>query len=559
MYTDVEQWLNIRHSILVEGISRKQVVRETGISMNTVRKMLRHAQPVSYPVRPTTHPKLGPFISTIQGWLRQTRAAGHKQSKRDIYEHIRARGFSGSYGTVRNYITSLRHDDCKIWEAAYDQTRSLDRRAAVRLLMQVAKRKRPQESCSTPTRPGNTRRSQQNELGSRAFSWMRKVLQKKIRDEALRHELGHVPELDLLLDSLYVGGLCERNRCLTVLATLRGWNADAICTFIGIDKRIYHNYLKAFEEGGVAALLARRAAPNRKLDNERLKNLIFATLHEPPLDHGINRTTWTMGALSQVLSKKGQPACRDTIRKITHQAGWRWRKARNVLTSTDPDYAEKLQAIHSTLAHLKPDEAFFSIDEFGPFAVRMKGGRALTPPGEHRVIPQVQKSRGTLIMTAALELSTNQITHFYSEKKNTAEMIRMAEALIAAYPTYQKLFLSWDAASWHTSKRMNDWLAKHNSTTHTRGVPLLATVPLPSSAQFLNVIEAVFSGMARAVIHNSNYQDTDEAKAAIDRYVDERNAQFRVCPDRAGDKIWGYENQAAVFSAANNCKDPAYR
>src|SRR5215204_2787376 len=152
MYTDVEQWLHIRHRILVEGISRKQVVRETGISMNSVRKMLCHAQPVSYPLRPTTHPKLGPFISTIQGWMRQTRAAGDRGSQHEIYEHIRAQGFSGSYGTVRNYITSLKHDDRKIWEAAYDQTRSLDRRAAVRLLMQVAKRFRSEESRSTPTR-----------------------------------------------------------------------------------------------------------------------------------------------------------------------------------------------------------------------------------------------------------------------------------------------------------------------------------------------------------------------------------------------------------------------
>ena len=83
-----------------------------------------------------------------------------------------------------------------------------------------------------------------------------------------------------------------------------------------------------------------------------------------------------------------------------------------MLTSRDPDYTEKLGRIRSILSGLGPDEAFFSIDEFGPFAVKMKPGRALSAPGEQRVVPQWQKSRGRMIMTAALELSGNQVTQF---------------------------------------------------------------------------------------------------------------------------------------------------
>jgi hypothetical protein len=70
------------------------------------------------------------------------------------------------------------------------------------------------------------------------------------------------------------------------------------------------------------------------------------------------------------------------------------------------------------------------------------------------------------------------------------------------------------------------------------------------------VIESAFSGMARAIIHNSDYQSADEAKAAIDRYFAERNEHFRQHPHRAGRKIWGKERVPAQFSEANNCKDP---
>jgi len=110
----------------------------------------------------------------------------------------------------------------------------------------------------------------------------------------------------------------------------------------------------------------------------------------------------------------------------------------------------------------------------------------------------------------------------------------------------------------HTSNRLKDWLAQQNAEAQVRGGPQIKVVPLPSCAPFLNVIEAVFSGMARAVIHNSNYPSVEEAKAAIDRYLAERNAHFQAHPERAGEWVWGLERQPAVFSEASTCKDSAY-
>jgi hypothetical protein len=79
--------------------------------------------------------------------------------------------------------------------------------------------------------------------------------------------------------------------------------------------------------------------------------------------------------------------------------------------------------------------------------------------------------------------------------------------------------------------------------------------PLPAGAQFLNVIEAVFSGFARAVIHNSNYQSIEEAKHAIDRYFNDRNNYFRENPKRAGRKIWGKPGVSFQFSESLNYTD----
>lgn len=88
--------------------------------------------------------------------------------------------------------------------------------------------------------------------------------------------------------------------------------------------------------------------------------------------------------------------------------------------------------------------------------------------------------------------------------------------------------------------------------------PIVKLAPLPAGAQFLNVIESVFSGMARAIIHNSDYSSVDEAITAIDRDFAERNQHFKENPKRAGNKIWGQERTKSEFSESNNCKDPRY-
>jgi len=195
--------------------------------------------------------------------------------------------------------------------------------------------------------------------------------------------------------------------------------------------------------------------------------------------------------------------------------------------------------IKQILSDLKEDEAFFSIDEYGPFAIKRKGGTKRVGPGEDYVVPQYQKSKGWLILTAALELSRNQITHFYSLKKNTEEMIKMAELLRAEYRTCRTIYLSWDAASWHISRKLFSHLDEVNQQAVQDGFPILKTAPLPAGAQFLNVIESVFSGMAKGIIHNSDYPSAEAAKDAIDRYFKERNDSFVRCPKPAGRKDLG--------------------
>jgi len=111
-----------------------------------------------------------------------------------------------------------------------------------------------------------------------------------------------------------------------------------------------------------------------------------------------------------------------------------------------------------------------------------------------------------------------------------AEEVAAIERALKSLAGVREIFFSWDAASWHASKKFFGRADEVNDASYREehGTPVVALAPLPSCAPFLNVIEAVFSGMARAIIHNSDYASVEAAKVAIDRYFAERNDHFQL-------------------------------
>ena len=135
-------------------------------------------------------------------------------------------------------------------------------------------------------------------------------------------------------------------------------------------------------------------------------------------------------------------------------------------------------------------------------------------------------------------------------------MIVLLDVLIKQYRDEDKLYLSWDKAAWHCSKKFLEYVALLNSKEFHKlqDIPFIELAPLPASAQFLNVIESVFSGLAKSVIHNSNYTDVGECQHAIDLYFKKRNKHFQENPHKAGNKIWGKELVPPHFDKAHKCK-----
>jgi hypothetical protein len=164
---------------------------------------------------------------------------------RAVYQNIRNdEGFCGGYSTVKDYVSLMSRDEDRFWEHTYDLLVSLDKKRAIDLLFLLSRAK------PSVISPGRTKqffreavrimsvapKPDRRAMAQRArFEWMRALLQKEIDADALRREIGDVPDSATLLHHLYNGRLSHRNRSMVVLASRRGLSQRMISTFLGID------------------------------------------------------------------------------------------------------------------------------------------------------------------------------------------------------------------------------------------------------------------------------------------------------------------------------------
>ncbi len=365
---------------------------------------------------------------------------------------------------------------------------------------------------------------------SAARQWLLEMINGRHTIKRLQVQLPDATDLQFLFSHLKHGRSRQRKKAATILARKRSIPnsviAQALQSSCSTTRRYYRIYLDAGLECG-----------DQHKVSERTKR-ILELLHHKPTSYGINRTNWTQPALLKAYEQSyGEVISRSALAKIIRRAGYRWNKARRVLTSPDPCYHEKVELLLSTLQSLATGEMFFFLDEWGPVQVRQRGGKAYRT--DHATIPRHQVSRGNVSLIAALSATTNHVTWHFLDSKDSHAMMDMVEILYNQYHTKPKLYVTWDAVAWHNSGLLLEALDQFNEETRACSVgPIIELVPLPTSSQFLNVVEGVLSGMTRAVINNSDYPNAAQMKQAISKHFSERNEHFKHNPRRVGKKIW---------------------
>ncbi len=235
--------------------------------------------------------------------------------------------------------------------------------------------------------------------------WMLEVLQGRMPLSQLAIDLnGSLREdaVQQLYQCVQDQPLRFRNHALAVLCQRKSIRKPIIENFLKVGVGYVDWVVPLYDQGGIGRITTCRHARPKKYEQQAYKDEVFAILHSPPSAHGINRTTWKRADMQKVMRAKGLPIGLAGISRIVRDAKYTFRKAKRVLTSNDPDYRQKLEEITNILRNLKSTEKVFSVDEYGPFVIKLQGGRCLVAPGEAKTVPQHQKSKGSVILTLIL-------------------------------------------------------------------------------------------------------------------------------------------------------------
>jgi len=108
----VDLYGRVRHSVLIDGMSRRESARVFGIDTRTVTKMLMFSVPPGYRrKKPPARPKLDAFTGIIDQILESDKLEHKKQrhTSRRIFERLRDEyGFEGGITIVSDYVCAAR-------------------------------------------------------------------------------------------------------------------------------------------------------------------------------------------------------------------------------------------------------------------------------------------------------------------------------------------------------------------------------------------------------------------------------------------------------------------
>ena len=110
MYRIMEDWTDMRERVASGKVSKRAILRETGMHWKTLKKILTHTEPPGYRLRKARpKQKLGPYQERIDQILKEDQLLPRKQrhTAKRIWERLKEAGFTGGYTVVKEAVREL--------------------------------------------------------------------------------------------------------------------------------------------------------------------------------------------------------------------------------------------------------------------------------------------------------------------------------------------------------------------------------------------------------------------------------------------------------------------
>jgi hypothetical protein len=284
-----------------------------------------------------------------------------------------------------------------------------------------------------------------------------------------------------------------------------------------------------FQARGLSCLQERPTNPGRivaGVDDSKREELL-ALLYQSPRTFGKHTSLWTLDLIAEVCFEQRLTARRlstEGIRLTVCRMKINWKRAKNWMTSPDPNYATK-KARRDRLIRLAarhPDWVLGFEDEVWWSRLARPSINAWTDGPPMRV---------QLLQADANDPDPDAIACYGLLRSDTHKvMLRFVEGRPVAGLTTQflewlcrtfegegkKVFIAvWDDASWHTAGEVALWVQEHNAKAKQHGSVKVVICELPVASPWLNNIEPCWKHAKKAIIEPDRKLTADETTARV--------------------------------------------
>jgi len=240
---------------------------------------------------------------------------------------------------------------------------------------------------------------------------------------------------------------------------------------------------------------------------------------DSPTEHGWLRSRWSCKLLAvELFKERAALVSRETVRRVIHRMGFRWRRPRPVPPEKDSadQQEQKRRRLLDVLSMVKRAGAFFQDEtrletnpKVGLCWMRKGSQRRLKTPGTNRKV----------WISGALNFRTGGFHWVSGERKNDELFIKLLDQLRRTYRCHTELHLAVDNDASHTSKRVERYVEDSDGRIRLH--------PLPSWSPESNPVELVWWSLHEAVSRNHECLGLDEMVEFAEGYFKEREP-FRL-------------------------------
>lgn len=237
-------------------------------------------------------------------------------------------------------------------------------------------------------------------------------------------------------------------------------------------------------------------------------------MRRPPWGLGVKRSRWWLAGLQQVVAWLADCTV-PGVCQILRRLQVRYKRGREYLHSPDPLYDQKMAYVMAAyhLAQVDPTHYVLLYQDEMTYYRQPTVARAYTPQGDPLPYARLghQRNRKRRI-AACLDALTGRLIAWQRTRFNLTNLLRFYQAVEAAYPEADRIFLVQDNWPLHFHPTLLLALA-------TRRITLLR---LPTYAPWTNPVEKLWLRLRQEVLHLHPFEDDWSALfAAVQTWLDQ--------------------------------------